>query len=212
MSKPILFFAAIVVFSECNCNITSSPLCQRIFEFEIPLSLTPSNDTIQVGDTLWLESFIPNQLADKKTNEIVDVTGFDFKIRANISRMEIESTPDALNDFTFINIFGNVELLALSSITKSKIHYNFTGNSQNLKVGLIPQKPGLYQISFYNLTMEIENVDITKNSECREDLVITYIMNDGKENNYYLLESSPGQVGTYEQFQIAGAYAFIVVD
>lgn len=184
----------------------------RNYHFSIPFTLTPTLDTFRIGDTIYLQSYIPEILVDQLTGEGILVADYDFNIKSTINRMDTTGTPDAENHFLIINNKGSFDINNLSSVTLVDIHYEQDGTHQELLVSLIPQKRGLYQIVFYNLTADVTKVNLT-NSDCFENLAISYAMNgNADDNNYYLLKSSPGPIATEESFKHDGGFVFEVIE
>lgn len=216
MKNSIMFFAFFALLT--NCNLSCDPKdCWRTYEFTIPFSITPALDTFQIGDTLWLQSLIPNNITDNATGELVPVNDFDFKVRSYINRMDTAiqimgntASPYAVNDFVYFNEKGIFETINLSSVSFIKIHYTSEESSQKLKIGIVPQKRGLFQIAFANLTDDATKVNLT-NSDCFENLKMSYKMNDNMDdNNFHLLQDSPAPIGTLDAFQQSAGYAFFV--
>ena len=71
---------------------------------------------------------------------------------------------------------------------------------------------GVYHISFTNISTDLEeNINLTED-DCIQKISISYDMNDGEENNYYLEQYNANEVPTMEVFKRAGAYNFVVME
>ena len=54
------------------------------FEFNLPFYYTPNADTMQLGDTLWIESSFSNQLYNELNGKTYALDNFKFGINAGI--------------------------------------------------------------------------------------------------------------------------------
>jgi hypothetical protein len=217
MKNITLLFAVIILLSGCD-NIFDTKDCNQTYVFSIPFTIFPAKDTFQIGDTLWLESIIPDELTDKLTGKSIPVRNFDFKIESFILRMDtLVQAPDgkmlqpsASNDFSYLMNYGEFQIKDFSIFSVIKAHYEQENNNQKLRIGIIPIKRGLFEIEFNNLTDDLTNVNLT-DGDCYENLELSYQMNENEEdNNYHLLLDSPGQITSPEGFKQFGGYAFWV--
>jgi hypothetical protein len=174
------------------------------------MSISPALDTVSIGDTLWLQSIIPEFLKDQISGEDIQVSNFDFNVKMTINRMDIIGTPDAEKEFTYINLKGSIDVVPLSSVILASVHYEYSGINNELIAGIVPEEKGLYQIVFYNLREDLTNVSVSSGN-CSESIVVEYEMNgNSTDNNYNLLLNSPGPIATFESFKHDGGYAFVV--
>ena len=211
MKYIIIISLFIFCFQDCDSCKTTGSNCETTFHFEIPLFITPSNDTIKVGDTLTLISLIPGEMNDLNTGKLINVLDFTFNLRSTINRMDIEGGPDAEYDFEIINKVGEQIILPAGPYYTSLYSYFNSNQEKKLEIELIAKKPGLYQIVFSYLTEDLIDVSLT-DSECIENLEITNNMNNGSDNNIHLLEGSPNPLDTPEGIKRDGGYAFVVIE
>ena len=98
----------------------------EILKFDISLNISPLQDTIILGDTLWLTMSIPDFLNDINSNENIRVLEFDFKIKHGLNRMDINMTPRAYQEFEFIDKVGTYEILNIGTGGRSSKSINRT--------------------------------------------------------------------------------------
>ncbi|HFA49684.1 MAG TPA: hypothetical protein ENJ95_11795 [Bacteroidetes bacterium] len=191
-------FAFVFCFQNCDsCNPTSTN-CAITLQFEVPLYISPNDDTIKVGDTLWLSSTIPVEMEDMNSGKLVNVFNYDFNLRSTINRMDIEGGPDAEYDFDLINKIGEQIILPAGPYYTSLYAYENSEQEKKLEIGLVAKIPGLFQIVFTYLSDDLQDVALS-GSDCIENIEdITNNMNDGADNHYYLLLDSPNPLNTPE--------------
>ena len=68
-TTTLLVVLAILWLAACD-PIKYEPPCYRTYEFELPVSIYPGNDTIHIGDTIWLTISFPMTLLDQATQEL----------------------------------------------------------------------------------------------------------------------------------------------
>ena len=224
--KKIHLLAALslwAVFTSSDCGNEPVYVCgDVVLKFEIDLGVSPLRDTIKTGDTLWLSMSIPGHLTDMNSNEDIHVLGYDFKIRNGLNRMDAEGTPRAFHEFGFVTKLGAYELynVGMGGSFAKMITEQLDGE-QKVQVGLVPQHPGLFQMSFYNLTKDLKCQPLLAFGEDLNDLeIIDFKMNNGDldENNYPMLlaspiaDTQPELISTPEVFLQAGVYIFQVVE
>ena len=186
-----------------------------MLNFEIGLNISPLQDTINIGDTLWLSMAIPEYLTEIISSDDIFVKNFNFNIRCVLNRMDLQETPPAFNEFGFENKLGNFEIFnSGNGGAFAKINTELTDNNQIIQVGIIPTTFGLFQIGFYNLTSDLTCQSLSAFGNDLNNLNISFKMNDGglEINNYSFLLESPGLIATQEEFTEAGLFIFKVAD
>lgn len=71
-----LAFLIYLVYSIVSCIKVPQP-CAKDHAFELPVTVTPK-DTFVVGDTIWWEMDLSNELLDHASGEYVDLTDFEL--------------------------------------------------------------------------------------------------------------------------------------
>lgn len=137
----LLMLTFLVQQSSCNKNCT-----ETTYSFQLPIKAYPNLDSINVGDTIWLEINEPTSL--KSNNSIIDYSGaenlgsvIDFQKIDSVNKTFIESVPK----FEYRIIYGN-EIRR----TNLFIEYNFSelNNRFVFKLAVIPKEKGIYRIGF----------------------------------------------------------------
>ncbi|TGE15264.1 hypothetical protein [Hymenobacter elongatus] len=120
--------------------------------FQIPFALTPERDTVAVGDTLWLTADFSDQLRDFYTGQRYPVPPANFRLRTllglfrlTLPTRTLANQPAATEDFTFVNKVGAV---ARQAPTFNEVSYVHAQGRYHLRVGLIPQRRGVFSVNF----------------------------------------------------------------
>lgn len=207
--KNILFFcSSIFLLLTSGCD---PEFCYRKLYFEIPFTLSPAIDTFNIGDTIWVESHIDSLLLDSLTQEYIDVSDFEFKIEADLARMDTTQFLYSANDFKYVNVLGALEISNSGSIPYLNLKYAESGGSKFLKAGIIPEKQGLFLIGFGMVDDNYTNVEIIKD-DCSEAFDPKFTMNSGNggDNNYAMFTADVLSPGSLFQFEHSGSYGFYV--
>ena len=169
--------------------------CSKSYAFEFPISVTPQ-DTFIVGDTLWWEMDIPNQLFDTTSGIYVDLTDFEVFLWFAISKLEPNITVTGNGHthlFDFVPEVGHVEQQnrALYSV------YFFTHTTQDkrFKIGCIPTQVGTYNAAMYFPHLYFDGEGFTGEElqivdpNCKEYITQrSKITINDKELNYHMME------------------------
>jgi hypothetical protein len=118
--------------------------------FIIPLSMTPGNGLIKVGDTLWLTADFPDELIEFNTNKTFSIPNFNFKTRIVFNRLignqlNFSDQPGSADNFLIINKLGAVKNL---QGTFGDFILDYNQGKYSCKIGFIPTKTGIYSIGF----------------------------------------------------------------
>ena len=224
--KKIHLLAALslwAVFTSSDCGNEPVYVCgDVVLKFEINLEVSPLRDTIRTGDTLWLSMSIPGYLTDMNSNEDIHVLGYDFKVKHGLNRMDVEGTPGAYHEFGFAEKLGKYERFNIGTGGEAaSLATEQVGGGQKLRVGLIPQHPGLFQMDFYNHSEDLRCQPLPAFGEELNDLeIMDFKMNNGDldENNYPMLlaspvaDTQPELIASPEVFVLGGGYIFQVVE
>jgi hypothetical protein len=151
MKKLLLYssiLAACLTLTGCPTPICLNP--NPTYSFEVTAHFTPENDSIRVGDTLYLVSEFPSTMIPVGGTQPVDYsksTGISNSL--GIRRLEPNRVlSDAVFDFDFISIDG--EIKNVRNIPRpdgfQQITYAEESGKYKLKVGIIPQNTGVYSL------------------------------------------------------------------
>ena len=112
-------------------------------------------DSIRIGDTLLLSSYIPTKLKEQNQigNQTIDFSGAsnvitDFNINVAIVS---DSIIGGLDSFTFIPFNGTLETNPLIPNAGKTINYVEKNGEYQFSAGIIAQKKGIYALSFIDI-------------------------------------------------------------
>jgi hypothetical protein len=150
----VLFF--LIALSSCgsSCKKDKDKWEEVLFEFEIPLSITPDTDTIAVGQELTLTANFRDSLFDFYSQKKYYLPNFDLQTVAVIqklsnSNLSVLEQPGAVSKFTLTNKIGGFSNL---STTFADVNYVYENNHYKLTVSIIPKEAGVFIIRFYHST------------------------------------------------------------
>ena len=207
--KKILFF----LFS-LNFIFSCEKPCIERYHFEFPVSLSPEQDTFQIGDTLFLElSYTPSLLENIDNGDLIDIKDYDFGFEALVSKFDSTSELDALDYFTFGSSIGQLSRNYLVGISVLELKPEQVTEKRVLDFYLIPQQKGNFHFSFLSLNEDHTNDSELLGSKCDEILTVDFNLNDKADNNFdYYNSNSINEKGTLESSLKSGFYAFVVIE
>lgn len=188
--------------------------------FELPVSLTPAQDTFHVGDTIAIVSSFSNRMYEKDLDQFFTIENWQFFPASKL--FEISSNParsamldfnvilDSLYDYDYFYYSNNeVDLYG---------EYLNQSNTYELKYKLVPLKSGVYH--FRHLVDLDFNRSQTFIGKCKNERVDAFVsMNNGADNNIDYLSLSPDPhyntwilIKPEERFHKFGGYCFVVVE
>ena len=215
----ILLAAMLPIILNC-CGKNNNYKIKKHVGFLYPISITPIKDTINVGDTLWINVDISDSLYDIGTQKKYYVPNCNFKDYFSVERLidktktiaEQEYAADKFNTYSTI---GNISIGGAFAIDFIPIYEN---NRYRLSGALIAKDTGVFAVRAQNLSFEepIPQIDLGKDEDGHQLLAIfgftAYNINNGNthynifrqhckpENNYNPVE------WTEDKF----AYTFVV--
>ncbi|MEY4860584.1 MAG: hypothetical protein RL059_283 [Bacteroidota bacterium] len=185
------FFVLIqLLFSSCGTE------CIKFHSPILPYYVYPTNDSIHIGDTIWLEARIPVNMKDFETGETFNFSGVEFNSNfymyqhTDTSKFLFrEDHPQYANRKFFINSTigkfseaGNV----------FKIDYVTTHDSILFKTFIIPKEIGLFSIVLgYNPGGTAHGSQVIKmnDSKCTHKLAtLCQSINNGSSTLYRVTE------------------------
>lgn len=146
-----------VIFSSCITVILSSIGCGKNckdakYSFSMQESFSPEEDSISIGDTLWLTSYHSSTFKDSLSKK--DVNFSNSQIGASIEIINFPDTSQSVTggvyDFQIIKIYGNE--IGNDNIPSQNKGYYYQEIDTNylLKLGFIAKQKGVYGISLGN--------------------------------------------------------------
>ena len=169
--------------------------CVKNYAFEIPITVTPK-DTFVVGDTIWWEMDIPNQLLDHSTGYYIDVTDVELYFSFFIS--EVDSTlpagePSKIDAFTPVENIGSIQQL---SVPSQRVNFRpVSVTDKRFRHGMVALEAGTYHTSLYwssdYITQEREEKEefITQDPMCQEYMTIdSKVIVNNNQTNYHMID------------------------
>lgn len=217
----ICLFYIISSITGCD-NACVEPFSTR-YVFEIPVSLTPAQDTFQIGDTITIESVFSDQVLERNLQQRFPLINWKFYPGTTIDK--IDSNPaakDALFLFDLLLSEAADYKLHQFSDNSTKIYgqYQYDNNTYFLKFGLIPRVPGLYLLSQVSSLYPINEWQDFP-GKCKNTSSEAFVsMNNGTStNNIHYLSLSPDPyyndwilIKPEQRFHRGGGYCFVVVE
>ena len=192
--------------------------CNREYLFELPFSVYPINDTLQIGDTLWIEAHFDHGMPDVNSNDVVVLEDFSFYSELDISKVDSSEIEEGAYSFNYHIMEGNYSNIPFSGgWTVGTIQYDYAGGVYNFGLGMETLEKGLFCFSMNSILLNGEHIpspDIDKACDS-ESIKIAYVINNGDSVNYHLTQYSPIESInslTEEEFSKGGAYCFVVVE
>lgn len=202
------------------------------FTFQIPFTLTPIRDTLAVGDTLWLTADFSDQLLELNSGQRYPVTPTNFELRTRLGIFRLADPtkyltqqPGATAAFTFVNKVGAV---TRPNTTFSTLTYSYSPGRYYLRVGLIPQRQGIFSINLGDgwssrereeNEPDLSHIDlgVDQDGVKRRPVfeTIFYDINDGQTNfsllqQHSLLTSINNPTASNINFEQKATYTFVV--
>ena len=121
---------------------------ETVYNFELGIQAYPDNDSINIGDTIWLEVNVPTTFTDIQTGRAIDYSNA-ANLGSAIGLIELlgnSNSRESANDFSYFLAKGrsinnpNQNLIREYSFEELNSKYIF-------KLGVIPAKTGVYRIS-----------------------------------------------------------------
>ena len=193
-----LLLSAPLLLSFLGCEKQEYPITVEM-DFLLPITITPSRRTLQLGDTLWLTANFADSLLDKTTSKRYRVQPQDLKLDSYIAYREllgVGQEPKGIAP-TF-RIVEKVGRAWIDGATTGSLRFVYDGHNYHAQIGLIPTKIGItslivsllpagktlgksYFLPFINLPPDASGRE--RRASFNDGL---YVINEGKANNFDL--------------------------
>ena len=137
MQKAISLLAILLALCTTACNLIEEP-CFRRYEFKLPFT-TSQQDTIHIGDTLWVSADFSPNLVDQKTGETILAANVDFHTGLTPTRIDLTQAQYAEQYFDYVAVLGDL----VPEIIGFGVRYQYTDNYRFL-AAVIPNTTGAY--------------------------------------------------------------------
>ena len=146
--------------------------CFHEYSFTFPVSVTVQ-DTFSLGDTIWYELDIPNEILDNKNGESIDFTDFELYFELDISRLDTNFYITTPQLFDFYIEKGNLSQ-GVTGPYLTKYFYTQSIQEKKFKIGVIPKHTGTFlsqtTLPSKYLSIEMDRYDklLVTDTECHE--------------------------------------------
>ena len=213
-TQTLTFIALLLYIGGCGLGSH----CDREYLFELPFSVYPINDTLQIGDTLWIEAHFDHGMPDVNSNDVVVLEDISFYSEFNIAKLDSLEIMEGATFFIYHVVEGSYNSINFSGGgIAGQIEYDYNGNAYDFEMGLEIQKEGLFCFSITSVLLNGEHVpspDIDGDCE-NERVKTTHLINNGDSVKYHLRQYSPIEsvrATTEEEFVNYGMYCFVAVE
>ncbi len=220
MKNIIIFLAFLLALSSCikeeNCNRTSG----GSYEFVLPFSLSPAQETYHIGDTITISSTVNNLVYERKTGNSYYLDDFKFYI---INQIWLMDTIDNYKNYDFFKLiidssyYSNIFHFS-NGTSDLQFQYNYISNCYTISFKIIPQKKGHFLMTLWS---DIEYIagDQEFEGKCKntKDHAVIYL-NKRQDNNIHLIDEAKNKNyinykrNKESNYLDAGGYCFNVIE
>ncbi len=211
--RTLIAFASLLTLSLPGCKDKN---CPDNLLYLVPYSLSPTIDTFNIGDTIWVSINFDDVLTDVNGGIQNTFTDYDFRLKLQCDKIDVDPPEAHMSDYFYcIPVTGHIDttILPQSSVSEFDIYPVYSNRNYQFRAALITRLKGIYLMALN--PYGTNNNPFKIQGECDSRSVnIDSKRNDGKpeSGNYYLLKYSPSQV--YFNFPVErftpGLYAFVV--
>jgi len=189
---------AVILLSFSECRKFGKNCADNVYSFKSEGARAyPDNDSLNIGDTLWLEASVPTNLKDSISSAMVNYSGAEnMGIAIALLSFHSGSVNDpgssyVMDSFDFVVKTG---ILVTSDQFANNYEYFETNNSYNFKLGVIPKRIGIYAVSISDAI----NV-FRKSDKCsKANFYLNFTNTD--QHLYFYQNSRPGYIiSNYER-------------
>ena len=145
----LVFLGLVNLQFECNKKIGCA---ENVYSFELDIKAYPDKDSINVGDTIWLEVNSPTTLKDFRSGSMVDYSGAkNLGTAIGIAELiSVNVTNTEGNSFFKYNIVTGTELPRSDSNRFREFNFAEVNQKYQFKLALIPLKKGIFKLFISN--------------------------------------------------------------
>lgn len=146
------------IYATCHKHLDCR---ETVYNFEMGIKAYPDKDSINVGDTIWLEINEPTILKDVQTGNNVDFSGAaNLGTAISFLKLIAVSVADdqAASKFKYVLIQGN-EIPRADTLKYREFNFNELNGFYRFKLGIIPKEQGVFKLFVSNATSVIRKHD-----------------------------------------------------
>lgn len=148
--------AVTAILISCSCGKEKIIRYETWVNFLYPVTITPGTDSINVGDTLWIEVNLPDSIYDNTNKRKFYLPNFHFQ-----SYMSVEKLIDYTKNYgdqqyaaSKFNTFNEVGSISVGGAFAMDFIPLYQSNHYIFKGAIIPKDTGVYCLVFTNLSYE----------------------------------------------------------
>jgi hypothetical protein len=184
------------------------------YSFTIPAEIYPKQDTFNIGDTIWIDIQMPDEIEEDISGNKMPVSNLDVNnLRCDFVGYSFDSLGRSLsyNPIGFFNIstiFGSSKQIGNGFTAHAILEFDKT--SKKSLIGVVPQRSGEYAIVLSHNGGIILATGRFDDNFCYSYSNLYYNVNGPDSNNYHIVDKyGVDKVGTYEAFKKSGVFAFV---
>ncbi len=223
MKTTFIFWFAFLLLTGLqfySCKEDCTPPLGTAYKLEIPITLTPAQDTFHVGDTITIVSSFSNCMYEKDLDQFFTIENWQFFPTSKVSEISSNPAKSAMLDFNIIidSIYDYEYFYYANNEVDLSGEYLNQSNIYDLKYRLIPSKTGVYHFR------HLVDLDFIRSQtfigKCKNERVEAFVnMNEDADNNIHYLSLSPDPhyntwilIKPELRFHKFGGYCFVVVE
>jgi len=179
LSVAILFIiASATIFSTCKKG--GLGCANAVYNFKIPENILPNKDSIQTGDTLFLNISTPSTLLDLQTGNVVNYSNTENlgNVVTLLRFSSMNTAIGAINNFNFALVKGR-EVNAADPLSQKDVLFAEDNTSYVFSLAIIARDTGRYALTIGDAA----NV-YRKNDRCTK---ANFIINFSQTNQHFYL-------------------------
>ena len=213
-------------FYGCPSPSIKDTECQRLwYYFTLPVSFSPSDSVINLGDTITINSRFSNNLWDEDSIDQFIFNKIDFHVFSGLSKIDTFNGTEISNLYYELCdiIIDTVKYNYKQSNISFSFDYFYDGYEYFVEFKLIPKYRGVYyfpfasQITYFWDYLDHQEI-YSQNSGCKTEYWSVHLMtNNGIGNNKQYLLLSPSTYYNTERWKYwnadntnSGVHLFIV--
>ena len=173
----LVFISMTATFSTCKKG--GLGCANTVYNFQIPETITPDNDSVHIGDTLFLKVLTSSNISDLQTGRIIDYSNTsNLGNVVTILKFINNQTPGAISDFN-LTILNGTKVGSIDPTSEQEFSFAERNGNYNFLLSIVPKDTGRYVITIGDAA----NV-YRKNDKC---VKANFMINFEQTNQHFYL-------------------------
>ena len=185
------------------------------YVFDLPITISPANDTLHLGDTIWVEQDFSENMVNLQNGKTYPVKDFDFGMYFRIENIGVD-TSYAISSWQVVPKIGSAISGNGGFGQSCQIKHEYNNGRYQIKFGVVVHETGVFatwlDTDYRYDPLAAYGQHIT---DCRPEYLLLYFNTNNKaENGYHLYQASPdSRVSTLprENYDYGGHFSFVVL-